>query len=134
MWFALHIVTIVGILVIGIPLWILTICFYLLSIIFFAITFRFKKVVRQFNRMESRCKSFSICGDQFGGVMIAMFANKVLIQEDSPEKFGNPKETISDNLGDNKKIGKFEPIGKNIADGLNKIDPNHVEKASNNNN
>ena len=133
MWFGIHIVAIIGILVIGIPLWVLTILFYVLSIVFYALTFRFKKVVRQHQRMESRCKSFSISGDQFGGVMIALFANKTLIKEDSPEKFGNPKETISDNLGDNKKITDVEPLGDKIAKGLNKIDKNHVEKASDNN-
>lgn len=132
MWFALHILAIIGILFIGIPLWVLTVIFYFLSIVFYALTFRFKKVVRQYKRMESRCESFSISGDQFGGVMIAFFADKTLIKKDSPEKFGNPKETISDNLGDNKKIGKFEPLGDKVAKALNKIDPNHVEKASKN--
>jgi hypothetical protein len=134
MWFGIHIIAILGIIIIGIPLWIATILFYLISIIFYLLVFQIKKVVRQYKRMESRCESFSIAGDQFGGVMIALFANKTLIKKDSPEKFGNPKETISDNLGDNKKLGKFEPLGKDIADGLNEIDPNHVEKASNKNN
>jgi hypothetical protein len=134
MWFGIHIIAILGIILIGIPLWIATLLFYFASILLFLLTFQLKKVVRQYNRMESRCKAFSIAGDQHGGVMIALFADKTLIKKDSSEKFGNPKETISDNLGDNKKLGKFEPLGKGIADGLNKIDPNHVEKASNKNN
>jgi len=134
MWFSIHIVAILGIIFIGIPLWIVTLLFYTLSMLFYLLTFQLKKVVRQYNRMESRCKAFSIAGDQHGGVMIALFADKLLINYDSTDKFGNPKETISDNLGDNKKSGRLKKKGKLIADGLNKIDPNHVEKASNNNN
>lgn len=103
---------------VGIPL-------HTITVIFYIITFQYKK-------LEQHCEKYSIAGDQFGGTMIAMFGNFMLIKKDSPEKFGNPKETISDNLGDNKKIGKFEPLGKGIADTLNKIDSNHVEKASEN--
>lgn len=75
----------------------------------------------------------AIALDRLGNVLLGLLMNVLLIKQDSPEKFGKSTDTVSKNLGDNKKIDKFEPLGKGIADGLNKIDPNHVEKASDNN-
>jgi len=116
----LFIVALIGVLTLGVYGYIVTSLFYL-------VTFKFRKLL-DFH-ME-----IAIALDRLGNVLLGLLMNVFLIKHDSPEKFAKSSETISDNLADNKKIGKFTPIGKVIADGLNKIDPNHVEKASYNKN
>ena len=66
--------------------------------------------------------------DQYGNVLGQYFFNDVWIKPDG-YKFGKPDETISSVLGKNKRISKFRKFGESIADFLNKIDKNHVEKA-----
>jgi hypothetical protein len=66
--------------------------------------------------------------DQLGNVVMSTLFNDILIRKYGIE-FGDEDQTISMVLGVNKKIGTLTPLGKFIADVLNKIDPNHVEKA-----
>ena len=66
--------------------------------------------------------------DQLGNVVMSTLFNDILIRKYGIE-FGDEDHTISMVLGVNKKIGTLTPLGKFIADVLNKIDPNHVEKA-----
>lgn len=70
----------------------------------------------------------AISYDQLGNVILAPLMN-VLLKKKGGKFFGHPDETISFVLGRNKALGKLTKLGKLIADGLNKIDPNHVEKA-----
>jgi hypothetical protein len=98
---------------------------YILTVLFYLVTFKFKKL---FDYHEN----IAISLDKLGNVLLGLLMNLFLIKKDSLEKYGDHMETISDNTGDNKKLGELKPIGKVIADGLNKIDPNHVEKASKN--
>ena len=115
----LALLALVGVLTLGLLCYVITVFIYLF-------TLRFKKIFDYHN-------DIAVSLDQLGNVLVGLFANYFLIKKDSNEKFGNEDETLSDNIGDNKKLGKLKPLGKGIADGLNKIDPNHVEKASENN-
>ncbi len=72
--------------------------------------------------------NIAISFDQLGGVLGAPLFNKIL-RKKFGHKFGNPDETISFVLGQNKASGHLTRFGKFIADLLNKIDDNHVEKA-----
>jgi hypothetical protein len=77
--------------------------------------------------------------DQFGNVLCKSLFNKVLIKEETiycynidinvDMKFGNPEETISSVLGRSKAKDNLTFIGRMIADLLNWIDEDHVEKA-----
>jgi len=66
--------------------------------------------------------------DILGSVVMSPLFNLILIQKDG-YKFGDPKKTISYVLGRNKLTGKLKPLGSWIGRVLNKIDPNHLEKA-----
>lgn len=68
--------------------------------------------------------------DQLGNVLCQYLFNDVLILPEG-YKFGNPDETISGVLGKNKAEGTLRRPGKLLADLLNRIDPEHVEKAAN---
>jgi hypothetical protein len=70
----------------------------------------------------------AISVDQLGNVVMSTLFNDILIRKYGIE-FGDEDHTVSMVLGLNKKIGTLTPLGKFIADVLNKIDPNHVEKA-----
>ena len=66
--------------------------------------------------------------DQLGNVVMSTLFNKILITKYG-HKFGDEDQTVSMVLGVNKAIGTLTKLGKLIADILNFIDPNHVEKA-----
>ena len=70
----------------------------------------------------------AISKDQYGNVVGKYFFNDVWIKPDG-YKFGKPDETMSSALGKNKRISMFRKFGESIANFLNKIDPNHVEKS-----
>jgi hypothetical protein len=72
--------------------------------------------------------NIAISLDQLGGTLGGPLFNKIL-RKKGGHKFGNPDETISFVLGENKTTGHLTKFGKYIADLLNKIDPDHVEKA-----
>jgi hypothetical protein len=73
--------------------------------------------------------STAISLDCLGNVLCGELLNRTMIKKDGYE-FGSYKETISKVLGINKYYGKLTPDGKSLADLLNFIDKNHVEKAS----
>jgi len=66
--------------------------------------------------------------DQYGNVVGQYFFNDVWIKPDG-YKFGKPDETMSSALGKNKRISMFRKFGESVANFLNKIDTNHVEKS-----
>ena len=66
--------------------------------------------------------------DQLGNVVMSTLFNDLLITKYG-HKFGDEDQTVSMVLGVNKAMGTLTKLGKFIADVLNKIDPNHVEKA-----
>jgi hypothetical protein len=73
-------------------------------------------------------KDIAISYDQLGNVLGGPLFNK-LLRKKRGKKFGNPDETISHILGRNKATNGLTKLGKLIAKTLNKIEPNHVEKA-----
>jgi hypothetical protein len=90
------------------------------------ITFRVR-----WGRLDEYFKKMAISLDQMGNVVLANLMNDFLIKSEG-YKFGNPDDTISAVLGINKRNNTLKSTGKFIALVLNKIDPNHVEKASEN--
>ena len=69
--------------------------------------------------------------NQAGNVAMKYLFNDTMIKAKG-KLFGNPNETISHVLGVNKINNHLLFMGKALAWVLNKIDPNHVEKAANN--
>lgn len=88
------------------------------------ITFRLK-----LSRLNEYAFTIALSLDQLGNVVLANIMNDFLIKSEG-YKFGNPDDTISAVLGVNKFKGTLLPAGKAIAYILNKVDPNHVEKAA----
>lgn len=66
--------------------------------------------------------------DAFGNVLGYPLFNIIMIKKGG-YKFGNRRDTISYVLGMNKITGKLWGIGYPIAWVLNRLDPNHLEKA-----
>ena len=67
--------------------------------------------------------------DQLGNIVMSTMFNDIMITKYG-HKFGDEDQTVSMVLGVNKAMGTLTRFGKLIADILNKIDPDHVEKAS----
>tara|TARA_R110000796_G_C14410646_1_gene418673 strand:- start:284 stop:637 length:354 start_codon:yes stop_codon:yes gene_type:complete len=87
--------------------------------------FTFKLSIR---KLSGYFKAIAISIDQLGNVVMANLMNDTLIKNSS-HKFGDPDETISMVLGLNKREGSLTDMGVKIADILNKIEKDHVEKA-----
>ena len=66
--------------------------------------------------------------DQLGNVVCQFLFNDLIIKKDG-YKFGDPDKTISYVLGINKQDGTLSGFGGLIVALLHLIDPNHVEKA-----
>lgn len=90
------------------------------------ITFRLK-----LSRLNEYAFTIALSLDQLGNVVLANIMNDFLIKSEG-YKFGNPDDTISAVIGVNKLKGTLLPAGKAISYILNKVDNNHVEKASKN--
>jgi hypothetical protein len=72
--------------------------------------------------------NIAISYDQLSNTLGAPLLNKILIKKRG-YKFGNPDQTLSYVLGLNKKSEHLSKLGKFFTNMLNKIEPNHVEKA-----
>lgn len=90
------------------------------------ITFRLK-----LSRLNEYAFTIALSLDQLGNVVLANIMNDFLIKSEG-YKFGNPDDTISAVIGVNKLKGTLSLAGKAISYILNKVDNNHVEKASKN--
>jgi len=62
--------------------------------------------------------------DQLGNIVMQHAFNKWMISDDG-FKFGNPDETVSSELGKNKKIGRLTKSGKFLDKILEKLDKGH---------
>ena len=71
--------------------------------------------------------------DLAGNVTHADLLNITLARHGA-NKFGTPGEYISSVLGKNKRDAAQTGLGKAVADGLDSIDPNHVENSIQNSN
>lgn len=69
--------------------------------------------------------------DMMGGVIFQDMFNFALIKKTDDKKllFGNPTETISENLGENKLAGNYKDLGEAVDDILDAIDEDHTEDA-----
>ena len=101
----------------------MSIVLYPIGWVYSMITFRlsFKKLGKWWFVM-------ALSVDQLGNVVMSTLFNDLLITKYG-HKFGDEDQTVSMVLGVNKAMGTLTKLGKFIADVLNKIDPNHVEKA-----
>lgn len=70
--------------------------------------------------------------DFFGNATGKYMMNDLLIKKGGYE-FGNPKETISYALAKNWQLNRLTKLGQFIADILNAVDKNHLQKSINNN-
>lgn len=105
-------------------LWILSPIFILYTII--RKLFKFKELSDYFHWV-----AFSI--DQMGNVMGSPIMNDVLLKKTAKHKYGNPDETISYVTGVNYINKELTTAGYFVAHCLDAVDPNHVEKAAENN-
>lgn len=101
----------------------MSVVLYPLGWIYSIITFR-----GSLKKLGSWWFVMAVSVDQLGNVVMSTLFNDILIKKYGYE-FGNEDLTVSAVLGVNKKMGTLTKLGKFIADVLNKIDPNHVEKA-----
>ena len=101
----------------------MSIVLYPLGLVYSLITFRFS-----FKQLGSYWFVMAVSVDQLGNVVMSTLFNDLLIRKYG-HKFGDEDQTVSMVLGVNKKMGTLTKLGKLIADILNKIDPDHVEKA-----
>lgn len=76
-----------------------------------------------------RLKQLAILIDKAGNVILGPMFNDILITKQGYQ-FGNGQQTISKVLGINKKSNTLTRLGRLLAALLNRIDPNHVEKAA----
>ena len=70
--------------------------------------------------------------DQLGNVMGAPVMNDVLLKKDPAKLYGNPDETISHVTGVNYRAQTLTSFGYFVAHCLDAVDPNHVNKAADN--
>ena len=103
---------------------ILAILLFPIGWLYSIITFRSK-----LSKLNSYAKTIALSIDQLGNVVLSNLFNDIMIKP-SGYKFGDEDETISKVLGVNKYDNTLKPLGKFLAWILNKIDKNHVEKAS----
>jgi hypothetical protein len=80
-------------------------------------------------RLGAYFKTIAISIDQLGNVVLSNLLNDVLIDKNGYQ-FGDEDETISKVLGVNKANNTLLKTGKIVSSILNRIDKNHVEKAS----
>ena len=102
----------------------------LMSVILYPIGWFYSliKFKLSFKKLGSWLYVIAISVDQLGNVVMSTLFNDILIKKYGYE-FGHEDLTVSAVLGVNKKMGTLTKLGKFIADLLNKIDPDHVEKA-----
>lgn len=74
-------------------------------------------------------RNMAISVDMLGNVLLSPMWNALLIKDLSIHPFGDPYETISDNLGENKMAGNLTKTGMWLANVLHKLDKDHVERA-----
>lgn len=82
----------------------------------------------RYNTPEKYFEGVSKAIDLAGNVTHADLLN-ITLAKHGAHKFGYPSEYISSVLGKNKRDKLQSELGEEIADGLNKVDKNHVEKS-----
>ena len=101
----------------------ISIVLYPIGWIYSMITFKMS-----FTRLGKWWFVMAVSIDQLGNVVMSTLFNDILIKKYG-HKFGDEDQTVSMVLGVNKAMGTLSKMGKLAAKILNKIEPNHVEKA-----
>lgn len=107
-----------------------------LSIIFMPIGFVYSMIVllwrngpvAAWHKINQYLFIMAVSLDQLGNASMQELFNDILLLPGA-YRFGNPDMTLSAVFGKNKQLGKLNKLGLAIAWILNKIDPNHTEKA-----
>ena len=109
---------------------ILLIIAVLMSIVLYPLGWLYSliKFKLSFKRLGSYWFVMAVSVDQLGNVVMGTLFNDIMIRKYG-HKFGDEDQTVSMVLGVNKKMGTLTKLGKFIADVLNFIDKDHVEKA-----
>jgi hypothetical protein len=107
---------------------ILLIIALLLAIVLLPVGFAFQIITTLFKSVNRYLFTIAKSIDQLGNVVCADLFNTTLIKKNG-YKFGHEDVTISHVLGMNKKINTLTFTGKLLANFLNLIDKQHVEKA-----
>ena len=89
-------------------------------------------LTRGLNGIRTILKAFALAWDRLGNAICADMFNDLLLKPHG-HRFGNGAEFISTVFGLNKATDTLYPLGKKVADILNWVDPNHVEKSVKNN-
>ena len=102
-----------------------------LAIVLFPIGWFYSLITRRssLSKLNFYMKTIALSIDQLGNVVLSNLFDDILIKNGG-YPFGNEDETISRVLGMNKRLDTLTKLGKWLADVLNWIDPDHVEKAS----
>ena len=102
---------------------------FLLIIIFAPIAYIYGFFTALFRReLNYYQKNIAISFDQLGNCIGSHIFNAIMI-ENKGHRFGNVDETISSVLGKNRLSNTLLPAGKVLAYILNKLEPNHTDKA-----
>lgn len=88
---------------------------------------------RGLHGLRDIAKDFAIAWDRLGGAVCKHLFNDWLVKSNG-YRFGNGEDTISYVLGINKRDNTLTILGKGVANLINLLDPNHVEKAVRNKN
>jgi hypothetical protein len=99
-----------------------------LSVVLLPVGFAFQIIVTLFKGINTYLFTIAKSIDQLGNVVCADLFNTTLIKKGG-YTFGNEDVTISHVLGMNKKINTLTITGKLLANFLNLIEKDHVEKA-----
>jgi hypothetical protein len=89
------------------------------------------KAILLFNKqiLDDYFFNLAISLDQFGNVAMAKLFDFIFIKSSSPDKFGNPDETISSVLGKNKLKNNLIYLGFRLDALLNGLDKDHSIKS-----
>jgi hypothetical protein len=107
---------------------ILLIIALLISLVVLPVGFAFQIITALFRGIDKYLFRMAKSIDQFGNVVCEHLFNVTLIKKGG-YKFGNEDVTISHVFGVNKKINTLTITGKLLANFLNLIEKDHVEKA-----
>jgi hypothetical protein len=102
---------------------VMSVVLYPLGWVYSMITFRLS-----FKKLGNYWFVMAVSVDQLGNVVMSTLFNDMMIKKYG-HKFGDEDQTVSMVLGVNKAMGTLTKFGKFIADVLNFIDKDHVEKA-----
>lgn len=75
--------------------------------------------------IDNKFYTLAVVKDQTGNVVCEELFDRLLIKDNSANRFGIEDETISSVLGRNELSGTLSPIGEWLAKTLNSIQPNH---------